>query len=333
MHILVNAGGMLLIVLVGCLLILRLQSFKMSWTTRCMLHMVVLSLPLVISLPVLGGWVHVSNICCTHSSPHWDHLLDLLLVLLLSLMVLGALLYGGFRLIGMKWLMRRRTTVIDPQLQAKVDHWAQLQGLAPVTVHLCPETRPLALAYGIRRPAILLSQWMLEQLDERELEAVVTHELMHIVRHDYLVNWIATMLRDAFFYMPTSQQAYQQFRNEREIVCDDLVVAATRRPLALASALTKVWLHLGEQSPTTLASSLLEPTQPIANRVRRLISYSSDDRSRSSRSDLPGTHLAFGITVPIVLIGLVLMGGEILCWSASEWLWQGAYQLVQGFLL
>ena len=321
MHILLNAGGMLLIVLLGCLLILRLQSFKMSWTTRCMLHLVVLSLPLVSSLPILGGWVHVSNLCCVQTSPHWDHTLDLLLVVLLSLMGLGALLYGGFRLICMQWLMRRHMTVVDPELQAKVDHWAQLQNIAPVTVHLCTEKRPLALAYGIRRPAILLSQWMLEHLDERELEAVVTHELMHISRHDYLVNWIATMLRDAFFYLPTSQQAYQQLRSEREIVCDDLVVAATNRPLALASALMKVWLHLGEQSSSSLASSLLEPNQPIERRVHRLLSYTSNDRPKAVQDTQPGTRLAFIITVHIVLIGLALMGGEILCWSASEWLW------------
>src|SRR2546427_10076274 len=75
MHILFNAGGILLMVLLGSLLLLRLLSRFLSWETRGMLHLVVLSLPLVISLPLVGGWVHVSTLCCVQSSPYWDHVL------------------------------------------------------------------------------------------------------------------------------------------------------------------------------------------------------------------------------------------------------------------
>ncbi|HEY4387664.1 MAG TPA: M56 family metallopeptidase [Ktedonobacteraceae bacterium] len=317
MHILVNSGGMMLIVLLGCLLIVRQLSFRMSWTTRCMLHLIVLSLPLASSLPLIGGWIHVSSWCWEQNTPHWDRILDLLLVLLLSITALGALLYGGLRLLCMHWLMRKRTTAVDPQLQAQVDRWAQLRGIAPVAIRICAEMRPLALTYGIRRPEILLSRWMLAHLDKRELEAVITHELMHIARHDYLVNWIATMLRDAFFYLPTSRRAYQQFRKEKEIVCDDLVVAATHRPLALASALTKVWLYEGEQPPSSLAP-LLDPHQPVTSRVHRLLSYSSASQEKKQHS-LSGL-LAVGVAIPTMLIGLALMSTEICC-GFNDWIW------------
>lgn len=319
MHILFNTGGMLLMVLLGSLLLLRLLSRFLSWETRGMLHLVVLSLPLVSSLPLVGGWVHISTLCCAQSSPYWDHVLDIILLLLLSFIVFGALIYGGLRLLFMGWLMRRHAVVVDPCLQAQVDYWAHLRGIAPVTVRLCSQAHPLALVYGIRHPTMLLSNWMLEHLDERELEAVVTHELMHIARHDYLINWLTTMLRDAFFYLPTSQRAYRQFRKEKEIACDDLVVAATQRPLALASALTKVWLHLLDQPRSSLAHSLVEPDQPITSRVNRLLSYSPGSREKVQRS-LSGIRLALGVTLPIVLVGLILMSVEIICWP-NEWLW------------
>ncbi len=319
MHILLNAGGMLLMILLGCLLLLHLLSRVLSWRTRGMLHLVVLSLPLASSLPLLGGWMHVSTLCCIQSSPYWDHVLDIILLLLLSFIVVGALIYGGLRLLLMHWLMRRHAVVVDHCLQAQVDHWAHLRGLPPVAVRLCSQAYPLALVYGIWRPSILLSNWMLEHLDERELEAVVTHELMHISRHDYLFNWLATMLRDAFFYLPTSQHAYRQFRKEKELACDDLVVAATQRPLALASALTKVWLHLLEQPRLSLAHSLVEPDQPIAVRVNRLLSSSSGGHEKV-QSGHSGIRLALAVTLPIVLVGLVLMSVEIICWP-NEWLW------------
>ena len=319
MHILLNAGGMFLTVLLGCLFILHLVSRNLSWELRGMFHLLVLGLPLASAFPLIGGWVHVSALCCIHDAPYWDHFLDLLLLLSLSCILCGALFYGGFRLLMMHWLMKHYMTVDDPHLQAQVDYWARAQGLSSVMVRLCSQSSPIALAYGIRRPTILLSRWMLEQLDEQELEAVVTHELMHISRHDYLLNWIATMLRDAFFYLPTSQRAYQQFRREKELACDDLVVAATRRPLALASALTKVWLHLGEQPRSFLASFFVEQDQPLTSRGHRLLSYSSQARETAKGSISP-VGLAYSLTVCIVLIGLTLMGIEILCWP-SEWLW------------
>ena len=56
-----------------------------------------------------------------------------------------------------------------------------------------------------------------------------------------LVIWFATVLRDAFFYLPTSRVAYHQLQHEKELACDDLAVGVTHWPLALASALAKAW--------------------------------------------------------------------------------------------
>jgi len=115
---------------------------------------------------------------------------------------------------------------------------------------------------------------MREHLDNEELEAVLTHELIHLSRGDYLMNWVAIMLRDAFFYLPTSWRAYDQLSHEKEMACDDLVVNVTRRPLVLASALAKVWLHLTDRdgSQMQLAQMLLRKSEGMANRVERLLS-------------------------------------------------------------
>ena len=297
MHILLSVGGLLLIVLLGCQLIFRLLPPMLSWKARGIVHLLVLSFPLISALPLIGGWVHINSLCTEHV-PYWDYILDFSVLLLLSFILGGTLLYGGIRLLAMHWLMKRHMTVADPQVQAQIDRWAQLRGVPPVTVYLSAQTRPLALVYGIRRPTLLLSQWMLEHLDEQELEAVVTHELIHILQHDYLVNWIATMLRDAFFYLPTSRRAYRQFRQDKEIACDDLVVTATRRPLALASALTKVWLHLGEQPHSPLVHFFVEQNHPITNRVHRLLTRPSLDHE-ALRRGLARIRLAVsGVTVP-----------------------------------
>jgi len=115
-----------------------------------------------------------------------------------------------------------------------------------------------------------------EQLDQQELEGVLAHELKHVARKDYLVVLLATVLRDAFFYIPTSWIVYRQIQREKEIICDDLAVEATHRPLALASALAKVWMHATDTTSTVRASGaqpLAEAHTTIHTRIQRLMSW------------------------------------------------------------
>jgi hypothetical protein len=321
MHTFFHAAGLPLMVLLGGFLLLHCSSIPTRWEIRRALHLVVLTLPLVVTLLLIGGWVHV-HIYGSRQIPFlssWNHWVEMILVSLLSLLILGAASYGGIRLFLIGWLMRRQPSIPAPQLQTQVDTLAQQHGLPSLTVRLSPQKRPLAFVYGIRRPTIVVSTWMIEQLDAREREAVLLHELMHIWRYDYLMNWIATILRDAFFYLPASQKAYQRLRLEKEMACDDLVVTTSHRPLALASALTKVWLHAVEQPGASLAQTLVEREKPILGRVERLLASSSTNREAALR-DFSGRRLALWVMLAIIILGLILTGIEIR-FLPHRWIW------------
>ncbi len=71
-----------------------------------------------------------------------------------------------------------------------------------------------------------------------------------------------------------SWTAYRQLQQEKELACDDEVVGATHRPLTLASALTKVWLHaLNEPAfeQFSAAQSLVGVEKTIDDRIKRLL--------------------------------------------------------------
>jgi len=113
---------------------------------------------------------------------------------------------------------------------------------------------------------------MVRSLDEQELETVLAYELAHHARGDHLLTWWALLLRDAFCYLPTSRLTYQQLRDAQELACDDLATQVTRQPLGLASALTKVWLHLlgntsGQEVVPTLTGT---NSAQMEGRIRRL---------------------------------------------------------------
>jgi len=106
----------------------------------------------------------------------------------------------------------------------------------------------------------VLSSWMIDQLDGQELDSVIAHELGHIAYHDFAIMWLASVLRDAFWYLPSSRTAYAQMQNEKELACDDMAVTVTQRPLGLASALAKVW----EQARQMREEPALAPLQSLA---------------------------------------------------------------------
>jgi beta-lactamase regulating signal transducer with metallopeptidase domain len=141
----------------------------------------------------------------------------------------------------------------------------------------------LALTFGLQRPTIMLSRWMVEALDSKELESVLAHEVGHVSRGDFLATWMATILRDAFFYLPTSAAAYRQFQYERELACDDLALRATGRPLALASALAKVWQHGLSGSLPQPVQALAGPDDAIEQRIQRLLAPSATNPSPRQR--------------------------------------------------
>jgi beta-lactamase regulating signal transducer with metallopeptidase domain len=301
-HILLYVSSMLIVILLGSILVLCLLRLFSDWSQRRTMQLLVLITPLVSLIVLMGGFQHVLNQECALNKPAWDVMLDVIVLFLVVGNIVGALGLGLGRLVLMRRVMRQQAVIADPDLQALVDHFAQQRSLPRLCLQIVHADRPMALLYGIRRPTMLLSTWMVEHLDQQELEAVFMHELVHVRRRDYLLNWIALLLRDAFFYLPTSRIAYRQLRYEKELASDDLVAQSTKRPLALASALTKVWLSLVDDAPSQLVQTLLCRDESISDRVDRLLGM----RNSTSRKPPMGFFsLGIGTSISVVLMNIV----------------------------
>ena len=309
MHLLLGLSSLLLF-LGGSLLALRLLHRQYSWRWRRWVQYLVLTLPLTSLVLGLVGLHHFSGQRCLSAAPWWDAHAELFVPLAMGVITLGALVLSLFRFVLMRQIIGRRGAPAAPDLQELVDELAKRLHAPCTRVCLCASDRPLALTVGVLRPTILLSTWMLEQLDPRELEGVLAHELEHVARRDYPLMWLAILLRDAFFYMPTSWTAYHLIQQEKELACDDVAAETTRRPLALASALTKVWLHAVDQPGEALLESvphLVKADEPIHERIERLLTpaQSAEHALRTPATSVPpGTGRRWEVPA---LVGLVLL--------------------------
>jgi TonB family protein len=168
---------------------------------------------------------------------------------------------------GVDDVLREATRVIAAQLGiARPVHIAQ-SGLVDVPTLV-----------GWVRPAILMPASALAQLSPWQLEAIVTHELAHVRRHDYLVNALQNLVETLLFFHPAVWWLSNRLRLEREHCCDDMVVGLCGKPLAYARALAT--LEESRQSP--LAFSLAATGGSLLSRVQRLVGAPSPTPRRPS---------------------------------------------------
>lgn len=300
MHTVLSLVSLSFVILGGYLALSALRCHT-GWAGRRTLQLVVLGAPLV-SLGVgLTGLFHFLGRTCFLASPPWDYTVAVALPLSMGLVALGGLGFGVIRLGLMVRLLTHRGTPAASEILVGIARLAEELGVAPPQLRVCVYHRPLALTYGFWRPTVLISTWVVEQLDQRELESVLAHELAHIVRRDYLIVWLATVLRDAFCYVPTSWMAYRQLQYEKELACDDLAIDTTCRPLALASALAKVWQQTAGGPGYGIAQPLVGAGDAMENRIERLLVTSP---RREQAPCARRAAFSVGRVAPIALLGL-----------------------------
>ena len=235
---------------------------------------------------------------------YFDHHLPLLVVVwLLGLLAMSLRMLGG--LLYVQRLRRYRVRPLSADWQARLAALAERAGLHRSVALLESALVRVPLVMGHVRPVILLPLGTVAGLSPGYLEAILAHELAHILRRDYLVNLLQTVAEVLFFYHPAVWFVANCVRTERENCCDDAATALVGGdPLRLARALTALaeWTHSAMMpSAPSLALAAVGRPGALLVRVRRLV------QRRPAALTLAESLLAGSL----VLGGLVLLGSSV----------------------
>ncbi|MGH8932391.1 MAG: M56 family metallopeptidase [Egibacteraceae bacterium] len=198
------------------------------------------------------------------------------LSLLFVLYVVVASTLVSRRLLGImaaRRVLRPARPVTDPRLRAVVDDLVmRMKVPRPLLLQLesCPGG---AFTVGTRRPVVAVDLVVLDALDDCELEGLIAHELAHVRRRDTLLGLVVGLVRDLAFFLPPLHLAARWLRSEQEESADQLATTHTRRPVALASSILKVWdcSHHRPMPQLVCAATgplRLAPAAPIPHRAR-----------------------------------------------------------------
>jgi beta-lactamase regulating signal transducer with metallopeptidase domain len=126
------------------------------------------------------------------------------------------------------------------------------------------------MVIGFRRPAILLPARSTMALESSGMRAVLAHELAHVKRRDYLVNWSQLVADALLFHHPAARWVSRRIRLEREYCCDDVAVAVSGDARRYARALAALEDARGESSNVELRISNFDPGA-LLDRIQRIV--------------------------------------------------------------
>lgn len=80
------------------------------------------------------------------------------------------------------------------------------------------------MTMGYLKATILVPIGLLANLPSDQVEAILLHELAHIKRKDFIMNFMQSIAETVFFFNPAVLWISSKIREEREACCDDVVV-------------------------------------------------------------------------------------------------------------
>ena len=169
-------------------------------------------------------------------------------------------------------------------------------------VQLCTsEQVKVPTAIGLMKPAVVIPRWVLHELSAAELNQILLHELAHLRRRDDWTNLIQRVVRALFFFHPAVWWIEKRIALERELACDDAVLAETDSPRAYAECLA----HLAEKSfvhrSLALAQAALGRIRQTSLRVAQILDVNRP--KRRSATWKPAVSLVAGFAIAFAVLG------------------------------
>lgn len=254
--------------------------------------------PVAVAVPIHWAQVPVSAAPIDTPAPHfsWAMVLDRLAWLVPVWFAGVAFFYvrGVAAWAAVRRLQRRGVCAPAPEWQKRLDELAARMRLSRPVVLLesCFIDTPVLIGY--LRPVILLPLGCLTGLSAAQVECILLHELAHVVRHDYVVNLLQSLVEGLLFYHPAVWWVSRVVRAERENCCDDRVVELMGNARAYAATLAVL-----EQRRVLAPEAALAATGGnLMQRIRRL--------TMESRGSQASVAPAFSAALLLVIFAAAL---------------------------
>lgn len=214
----------------------------------------------------------------------------------LAIVVLKALrmLFGFYTLNRLK---RVKVNPVTAFWEEQLTRLAKTMDIKRALILLESGIAKVPVVIGYLKPVILIPIGLINSLEQREVEAILLHELAHIRRNDHLVNLLQSMLETLLFFNPAVLWLSHLIRTERENCCDDMVLHHTQNKVGYIKALVRF-----EEHRVTTLQPALAFTGQNGGMVQRLERMVNNRNSTLNKLEVTGLALLLVITSLFVVL-------------------------------
>ncbi|MHC4694091.1 MAG: M56 family metallopeptidase [Planctomycetota bacterium] len=188
--------------------------------------------------------------------------------------------------VGGSRLRQQCRALEDERILALVEQLRKSLGIGRRIRVAVGEHIPVPGVVGCIWPVLLLPLSMVSGVPSDELRAILAHELAHIRRYDYLVNFCQMVIEAIFFFNPAVWWISRQTRFEREACCDKAGIFATGQRVRYAEVLADWAKRLSETNVdvagATIGFGRAGDSGSMLERVRRIVVVGHRPRLRVS---------------------------------------------------
>jgi beta-lactamase regulating signal transducer with metallopeptidase domain len=206
--------------------------------------------------------------------------------------------------------LRDCCTPFPSDLEARLPLWLEGKRCGRPTQLMICNAVPGATVLGFQRPCIVLPGSMVDALSIDELDQVIFHEYAHVQRRDDWLRLAQALLHPALWIHPAAALVGRWLDLEREIACDEWVVARTGLPKKYARCLARAAeLTRGSSADLLLVPTLFGGSQDLVRRVDRLLSTKCT--ARRTVSLVPAVASACAVMIASALLPAIPLIGEM----------------------
>lgn len=223
------------------------------------------------------------------------------------------LLGAAFVFLRLAWGARLMRRITEKAERLTNYHWSALANRLSVELNLPSHVTLYASAavtvpvtWGVARPVVVLpleaNHW------SREWQRIVLlHEFAHIKRRDCLTQMLASAACALYWFNPLVWRAARQLRVERELACDDCVLAVGTRASDYASCLVALASSFDLRATPALAVGMADSVRcsELESRVRTMLDPAIERRWWSARRQLVAVVCAAGLLLPLAALQAV----------------------------
>lgn len=219
--------------------------------------------------------------------------------LLPTLVLLALTLAALLRLVGLR---ARAEVLVDPVWLSALARAQRRMGFKNGTALLASDELGSPVSWGLMRPVILLNHAAV--LAPEQAEAIIAHELAHVVHFDWAKLILARVATAAFWFNPLAWVLAREAHQLREEAADDAVLGANIAGPDYAELLIGVARH--QCRGTLLGAHGVAPSKSsLGRRVRRVLDQ-SPARGPSGRSWVAGFATGMlSMAVPLAAVTFV----------------------------